>query len=62
LLYELRRGRLAIHPCSLDLSGSTLRFDKLQGILAKAKQHNTLYTNPGEMHSPLLATPLWKLH
>ena len=28
-LYELRRGRLAIHPCS-----------KLQGILAKANKPN----------------------
>ena len=37
-LYELRRGRLAIHPCSPDLTGSTLRFDKLQGILAKANK------------------------
>ena len=60
----------ADHPCSLDLSGSPpqnrrtspLRFDKLQGILAKAKKHNTLYSNPGQRHFPLLANTLWKLH
>ena len=37
----------ADHPCSPDLSGSTLRSDKLQGILAKANiPYPPLYANP----------------
>jgi len=31
------------HPCSTDLPVSTLRFDKLQGILAKANKPRMPY-------------------